>query len=354
MGLDARERPCFWSPMSRLRSSIKLAGWWLLRLVGAVCRFAAILWGAAAIWYWSVPMAWLLALAFAGLGIWALWFRRDRASFIVFACAFLALAAYWTSLRPQNDRDWSPDVAVTPRATIEGDRVRIAGVRNFDYRSRDEFTERWETREVLLSKLSGVDYLVSHWTARPGLMAHTFLSFVFEDAPPVCISVEARRERGERYQAVRSMFKHYELAYVVGDERDLVRLRTDFRGEKVFLYRLLLTPLGMRQLFLDYLAGINALAEEPQFYHLLSNNCTTNIQKHARAPGATSPFIWRVLMNGLSDHYLYDIGGLDRSLPFEELKRRSLVSPAAKAARNSEDFSRKIREGLPGLGASRM
>jgi hypothetical protein len=335
--------------MSGYRIVFMQAGWWLLRLIGAVCRLLVILWGAAAIWYWSVPMAWLVALAFIVLGSWALWIKRDRVSFAVFACAFLALVAYWISVRPRNDRDWSPDVAVAPRAEIEGDRVRITGFRNFDYRSRDDFTERWETREISLSKLIAVDFLVSYWTPEPGIMAHTFLSFVFEDAPPVCVSVEARKERGESYKAVRSMFKHYELAYVVGDERDIVRVRTDIRGEKVFLYRLRLTSVGMRRLFLDYLAGMNLLADHPQFYHLLSNNCTTNIQQHARAPGATSPFVWRILLNGLTDHYIYDIGGLDLSLPFEELKSRSFISPAAKEARNSEDFSRKIRAGLPAM-----
>lgn len=327
-------------------------GWWLARFLGVACRVVVILWGAAAIWYWSVPMAWLVALLFIALGCRALWIGRDHVSFAVFACAFLTLVAYWTSLRPRNDRDWSPDVAVTPAAQIEGDRVRITGFRNFDHHTREDFTERWEAREVALSKLVAVDLLLSYWTPEPGNMAHTFLSFVFEDAPPVCISVEARKERGEVYRAVRSMFKHYELAYVVGDERDIVRVRTDIRGEKVFLYRLQLTPLAMRRLFLDYLAGMNELAARPQFYHLLSNNCTTNIRKHTRAPGFTSPFIWRMLLNGLSDSYIYDVGGLNRSLPFAELKKRSFISPAAKAAQNSEDFSRRIREGLPGFDAA--
>ena len=148
---------------------------------------------------------------------------------------FLVIAWY-ASIQPSHDREWRPEVAVMPRAMIDGDRVRITGVRHFDFRTRDDFTIRHEEREVLLSHLTSVDFYISYWAEGP--VGHTFLSFNFDNADPVCISIETRPEVGEGFAPVASMFKQFELIYVVGDERDLVRLRTNFRDEEVFLYRI--------------------------------------------------------------------------------------------------------------------
>ena len=220
-----------------------------------------------------------------------------------------------------------------PRAYIDGDRVRITGVRNFEYRSRDDFTVHYEEREVSLSHLVAVDFFVSYWM--PGPVGHTFVSFIFDNAPPLCISIETRPEVGEAFAPVASMFKQFELIYVVGDERDLVGSRTNHRDEDVFLYRILAPPENVRRLFLVYLERINALAEQAEFYNLLSDNCTINIIRYANAAGRTGRFDLRHLLNGLIDRYLYSTGRIDTSLPFEELRRRSRITQAAQAARRA-------------------
>jgi hypothetical protein len=179
------------------------------------------------------------------------------------------------------------------------------------------------------------------------MMGHTFVSFIFDNAAPVCISIEARKEKGEPYSPVASMFKQYELVYVIGEERDIVGVRTHHRNESVFRYPLRIKPEGARRLFLDYLKSVNALAEQPVFYHLLSNNCTNNIKRHAAQEGKDNPFFWRVLLNGYADSLIYDLGGMDTSLAFAELKARSLINPAALAGSLDEDFSRRIRANLP-------
>ncbi len=232
-----------------------------------------------------------------------------------------------------------------PRATIDGDRVHITGVRNFDYRSRNDFTVRYEERDIRLSHLQGIDFYVSYFTEGP--VGHTFLSFIFDDAPPLSISIETRPEIGEGFAPVASMFKQFELIYVVGSERDLVGVRTNHRGEPVYLYRLNASADDARRLLLIYLARINELADHPEFYNLLTNSCTINIIRYANAAGREGRFDIRHLLNGLIDSYLYHSGRINTDLPFDELRRRSLINPAAQAADAGPDFSERIRASLP-------
>ena len=232
-----------------------------------------------------------------------------------------------------------------PRVTIDGDRVHIAGVRNFEYRSLIDFAVRYEEREVQLSHLIDLDFFVSYWSE--GLVGHTFLSFIFDNAPPLSISIETRPEVGEGFNPVASLFKQFELIYVVGDERDLVRVRTNYRKETVYLYRLNSPPDDVRRLLMVYLKRINELADQPEFYHLLSNSCTINIIRYMNAAGRAGRFDIRHLLNGMIDSYLYHSGRVDTTLPFDELRRRSRINEAALAADDAPDFSARIRASLP-------
>jgi hypothetical protein len=331
-------------------------GWGLLssafRRLIAAARFVffalLVLWGTLAIYYSNLPWGWarlVLALAFAAFSIWALWLSQRRHARWAFAAVFVAVAAWWVAIPPSHDRNWRPEVAVMPRAVIDGDRVRISGVRNFEYRSRNDFTVRHEERELLLSDLAGIDFYVSYWSE--GLVGHTFLSFIFHNAPPLSISIETRPEVGEGFNPIASIFKQFELIYVVGDERDIVGVRTNQRAETTYLYPLN-TPVGnARQLLLIYLERINQLADKPEFYHLFSNSCTINIVRYANASGRVGRFDIRHLFNGLVDSYLYHSGRVDTSLPFDELRRKSLINEAAQAAEGAADFSARIRAVLP-------
>jgi len=233
-----------------------------------------------------------------------------------------------------------------PQAIIDGDRVRITGVRNFEYYGKDDFKVRYQEREVSLSRLTSVDLFVSYFMAGP--VAHTFLSFDFDNAPPVCISIETRPEIGQSFSPIASLFKQFELIYVVGDERDLVRVRTNYRHEQVYLYHIRMSSEMARRLFRIYLTRINELAQRPEFYHLLSNSCTINIVRYARAAGKVGGFDIRYLLNGLVDSYVYCIGAVDTALPFAELRRRSRINDAAQAADDAPDFSQRIRASVPG------
>ena len=274
-----------------------------------LCLAVPLVWATLAIYYSNLPWGAVritLAAVFAAFAIWALWFSRQRRMFVLTVILFSGVVVWWISIRPSHDRNWRPEVAVMPRATIEDDRVHLTGVRDFQYRSRNDFTVRYQERDVLLSHLVALDFYVSYFTEGP--VGHTFLSFIFDNAPPLSISIETRPEVGEGFAPVASLFKQFELIYVVGDERDLVGVRSNHRGEPVYLYRLNASADDARRLFLVYLARINELADHPEFYHLLTNSCTINIVRYANAAGRGGGFELRHLLNGLVDGYLYELG----------------------------------------------
>jgi hypothetical protein len=321
---------------------------WLVAGLWFLLRVLLIAWAGLAIYYSNLPSAELrlaLAVAFAAFATWVLWLSRERRMFVVLGLLYFAVGAWWIVIPPSHDRPWRPEVAVMPRAFIDGDRVRLTGVRDFDYRSRNDFTVRYEEREVSLSDLKGLDFYVSYFMEGP--VGHTFLSFIFDNAPPLSISIETRPEVGEGFAPIASMFKQFELIYVVGSERDLVGVRTNHRREPTYLYRLNTSPDDARRLLLVYLERINELANRPEFYHLLSNSCTINIIRYANAAGREGRFDIRHLLNGLIDSYLYHSGRVDTTLPFDELRRRSLINEAAQAADDAPGFSERIRASLP-------
>jgi hypothetical protein len=307
-----------------------------------------VAWATLAIYYSNMPWLWLrvvLAAAFAAFSILAFFLSRRRWLGLAAIALFLGVVVWWIAIPPSHDRPWRPEVAVMPRASIEGDRVHITGVRNFDYSSRNNFAVRYEEREIQQSHLTGLDFYVSYWSEGP--VAHTFVSFIFDNAPPLCISIETRPEVGEGFNPIASLFKQFELIYVVGDEHDLVGVRANHRHERVYLYHLNTSADDARRLLLIYLARINELADRPEWYHLLTNSCTINIIRYANAAGREGRFDFRHLLNGLIDSYLYHSGRVDTRLSFEELRRRSLINDAAQAADDEADFSERIRASLP-------
>jgi hypothetical protein len=334
--------------LGRSRALLARSFGWLIATIRFVCWAALVVWASLAIYYSNLPSAGLrlgVAIAFAAFAVWAVWLSRRPRMYMVVIALLLGVAGWWIFIPPSHDRPWRPEVAVMPRAFIDGDRVRLTGVRNFDYRSRNDFTVRYEEREVQLSHLTALDFYVSYFM--PGPVGHTFVSFIFDNSPPLSISIETRPEIGESFAPVASMFKQFELIYVVGDEHDLVGVRANYRHEAVYLYRLNTSPDDVRRLLQVYLARINELADRPEYYHLLTNSCTINIVRYANAAGRVGSLDLRHLLNGLIDGYLYNSGRIDTTLPFEELRQRSHINEAAQAANDAPDFSQRIRASLP-------
>lgn len=259
----------------------------------------------------------------------------------------------WAALqlrRPATDRNWNADNARMPEVEFAGSAVTVRNVRNFDWRTTTEFTPRWEDRSYDLDRLESVWFLVEPFGDFRG-PAHTFVSFGFADSVRgteyVAISVELRKEVGESYHPVRGLFREYELAYVVGDERDLVRLRSNVRRDSVFLYRVQATPEQGRTLFRAMLERADRLRTAPEFYHTLTSSCTTNIVDHVNAISPSKvPFSYKVLLPAYADELAYDIGLLDTSRTFASLRDGALINPVAQAAHDDPEFSKLIRAGL--------
>jgi hypothetical protein len=267
--------------------------------------------------------------------------RPRRAVPVAVAALILGVFGWWLTLQPRQYRDWKPEVALLPYATREGEVVTVHHVRHFDYRSEEDFTPCYETRRLDLRELRGVDLFVTYWGSP--YMAHPILSFDFGEDGRICFSIETRPRRGQAYSAIRGLYRQFELTCVVADERDVIRLRTNFRkGEDVYLYQLK-APLA-RQAFLEYLQTVNDLHETPRWYHAIADNCTSAIRQQ-RSASERVPWDWRMRVNGLADQVLYERGYLEtRSLPFAELKRRAHINLRAQAADAAPDFSQRIRQ----------
>ncbi len=257
----------------------------------------------------------------------------------------LVVLGWWLSLEPRNDRNWIKENERQATITFDGDLVHIKDVRNFVWRSDTDFDAAWEDRTYDLSKLRAADLLFSEWGAP--MIAHTIMSWEFEDGQHLAISIETRKEVGEEYSAVLGFFRQFELFYAVADERDVIGVRTNVRGETDHLYRLSASPERARRLLVDYLEHIDDLETHPRWYNALTQNCTTTIVRHVR--DLDGGFAWdkRILTNGTADAMLYLREAIDTTLPFEELRRRSNITEAARAAGRSENFSAAIRRGLP-------
>lgn len=311
------------------------------------------LWGALAIYYSDLSSATLrttLSWAFVLGSITVLLFLRPwRWAVGVLFVVFAGVLLWWLSIPPSQNRDWQPDVAALASAEFDGDRVTIRNIRNNDYRTETDYTVRYYDKTFDLSKLQTADLFISFWGSP--YIAHTIMSFGFADNDYVAISIETRKTKDEEYSAIKGFFKQYELIYIVSDERDVVRLRTNYRGEDVYLYRLNARPTLVRDVFRDYFTYINHLQQHPEWYNALTHNCTTAIRGHVVPHTVVHSWpSWKLLINGYLDGRLYEIGAIDQSLSFPDLKARSLINARARAAGDTPDFSKKIRLGLPGMG----
>ena len=289
----------------------------------------------------AIAIAILTLVAIAGLATRQ---RRGR-SIALFTLLFAALLLWWSGIKPANDRDWQSDVAVLPAAEIDGSRITVRNIRNFDYRSETDYTPAYYDRQFDLDKLSGVDLVAVYWMG-PAI-AHVFLSFAFADGEHLAISIETRKERNEDYSTIKGFFRQYELFYVVADERDVIRLRTNYRQdppEDVYVYRVGGSLDSGRRLFLEYMQRINTLNAQPEFYNTLTTNCTTNIWTNTHVNDSRLPFSWKILASGYVPQYLHEQGRLAESqLPFAEIQQQALVNARARAADQAPDFSHRIR-----------
>jgi hypothetical protein len=280
----------------------------------------------------------------AALG--ALFVRRWRwLAIVAYTVLCTGLAVLWSSIEPTNERNWQPEVALLPWATIAGDRVTVHNIRNFDYRSETDFTPAYYDKSFDLQDLRSVDVVTSYWMG-PAI-AHVFVSFGFAGDDYLAISIEVRKAKGAEYSTLKGFFRQYELVYIAADERDIIRLRTNYRRdppEDVYIYRANGSIEAGRRLFLEYMHRMNALRTQPEFYNTLTTNCTTNIWMNTHVNAGRVPLSWKILVSGYVPEYLYEQRRLETmGLSFPELQQRAHVNARAQAADTAADFSRRIR-----------
>jgi len=329
----------------------------------SILRFAAMLlatlllglpsaWGALALWYQAPGGQFKIGMialwtAFSLGVIVALWQGRSGAAFLSFAIAFGILAIWWQRISPSNDRQWADDVAQITSGSLDGNRVTLKNVRNFDWRSTDDYTQRWETRVYDLESLSSVDMIMSYWDG--WAIAHMLISFGFDDGQHVAFSVEVRRQKNQTYSEIGGFFKRDGLSIIAADERDVIRVRTNIRGEDDYLYRIRMPLSAMRSLFLGYVEQADGLLDTPRFYNTITVNCTTLVYHMMKRIVGYLPWSYRLLFTGYLPAYVYRVGGLDQRFTLEELRSLGRITDRARRSDRSSTFSADIRQGIPAI-----
>lgn len=312
---------------------------------------SSAIWGAFALWYQAPggqTLKTLIVLLWATLSIAllvALWQGRTAVCLLAFAVAFGGLLVWWQRIAPSNDRIWADDVAQMTTGTVDRNRVTLHQVRNFDWRSNTDYTQRWETRHYDLDRLHSVDMIMSYWTG-PAI-AHMLISFGFDDGEHVVFSVEIRREKHEIFSAIGGFFKEFELSIIAADERDVIRLRTNVRGEDAYLYRMRMPVPAMRSLFLGYIDEANSLVRTPRFYNTITVNCTMLVYHMMQRIVGYLPLDYRLVFSGYLPEYVYRVGGLDQRFPLAALRASGRITDRAKKTDRSGSFSADIRQGIP-------
>jgi len=340
--------------VSRAKSSARRR---LARLVTGFAVLVLTAWGVLALWYqapqpavrWIALALWTAAGLSMVVALTGLPGRRTRNfTAVVFASAVAILAGWWSTLQPSHQRLWADDVARLLEARIDGNQVDLENVRNFEWRSETDYSPRWENRTYELDRLRSADLVLSYWMGPH--IAHTLVSFGFDGGERIVFSVEIRKERHESFSTVGGFFRQFEQVLVAADERDILRTRSNVRGEDVYLYRLQMDQANVRALFLEYLRAANELRRSPRFYNTLTSNCTTVVFELARLIAPTLPLDYRLLVSGRFAEYARDLHGLTPGYRYAELQSLGHINERALAADVSgRDFSMAIRQGVPGI-----
>lgn len=333
-----------------------MIGRMMLIAVMALVTFCSGAWGTLALWY-QLPggtIARTIGSAIWAIGVIALVTlainRRSWLPLGAYAVMYAVLLLWWASIAPSNQRIWADDVSRLLTGTVEGSQVTLSNVRDFSWRSDEDYDAHWETRRYDLDHLASADAVLSYWGS--AAIAHAMISFGFDDGSHVVFSVEIRKKRGQQYSAIGGFFKQFETILVAADERDIIRVRTNVRGEDDYLYPLRMDKAAMRELFLSYVQAANRLAVTPAFYNTITSNCTTIVYRMARQIEPGLPRDFRLLLTGYLPGYLYKVGALDRSVPVDELRRRGRITERARDSKPGDDFSRAIRIGVDESGGA--
>lgn len=322
----------------------------IVRLLLSLVLLLSSAWGSLALYYRAEPNSLLLWIGLwvlaSLLGFYLLWWQKLRWAVLWAVLCCLPLGLWWQQIEPSNERDWADDVAEMTYGSIQDDQLTLHNVRNFAWQSDSDYQVRWETREYDLSKLQTLDITLSYW-GLPAI-AHTLVSFGFSDGQQLLFTIEIRKERHEQFSEIGGFFKEFELSILAADERDALGVRSNARGEDLYLYKVNLSPKAIRQLLEAYVASANELREQPRFYNTLTLNCTTVIFDMLSQIVGGLALDYRLLATGYLPSYMAEVGGLQPGYSLEQLQTAGRITERAQQANHAPDFSAQIRSGVPG------
>lgn len=320
----------------------------LWKILNFVVWLSLFLWCSGIVFFcfFETPLwQWSCLGTFIGLNLFFIClYRKQRLSFWIPLGIYFGLCLFYAIIQPSNNRIWEDSWSQMPMVQLEGDRITVTNLRDFHYRSTQDFEINYIQKSYRLSRLQGLDLVLSYWGS-PAI-AHVMLSFNFGEDGHLVISAETRLEKGEKQGTLPGIFKRYEILYILGTEEDLFQLRTHHRKEQLYLYKTNATAEATRTIFLDFAKRINRLREEPEFYNLITYNCLFSLLPSLRIVSPEARWHIQWLQNGYIDYFAFNNHVLARQPheSFEEFKKRSLVTGKFDHLKPGENYSQKIRD----------
>ena len=349
------------TPVHKKAKILKTLGLYSEKLLLNIIFFALLI-ITLLLYFWSIPSLYFIlpwiwlkisgSIFFAvGAPAALILLKPRRQTFFVIAATTITITVWQQSIPPTNNRDWQVSVARLPQLTVNGNDVRISNIRNFDYRSETDFTPRYYSRDFKLDEIKSLDYILSYWDGNKAI-AHTIFSFGFKNGDYLAVSVETRIAKEQKQSLLSGIFNQYGIIYILSDERDVLRLRSNFRKEQVYLYRVKIDHIKLQKIFLKIVKQAADLQKHPRFYNTLKQNCLTTLLEDLRhAQGKQYHYDYRFIMNGYSDELLYDKNILiTGGLPFKKLRERRHINQYVENAPDAAiNFSQKIRPPNSGM-----
>ncbi len=325
----------------------------IFQVFGYLIYGIVALWCFGAVWYSNLPWEWLritAALIFAALTIFLAILAQKRPKTAIPCALALLIGVYvwWELIPASNEGDWMVSYSRMPYAAIHKNEMVIHNIRDFQYRTPEDFTVKYITEAYNINDLRTVDLAYSYWDGNKAV-AHTMLSFGFSDGRHLVISSETRMKKGQKQNAIKGLYKQYQTMFILGTEDDLFKLRSNYRKEKLYVYPTSLTPEDVRILFLDLISQVNRYHEKPEFYNTIVFNCTTSLIPSIRKVRPARKFDIRLCLNGYSDRLAFEGGGIKHrpGISFEDYKKAHQVDQYLKDFKPGDNYSQAIRpEGI--------
>ena len=331
----------------------------LMHFIFSIFVVLSSIWLCLAIWI-QQPGGWLISrlciavwivFALSILGIYFTHFFSRRKDILIYIIAFLVSLFWYFNIPAQQNLDWSPDVERILSYEKNGDIVTLHNIRDFNWKSEQDYDVHWDTRTYNLNEIEGINILTSYWMGPQ--IAHTLVSFDFKNQAPLVFSLEIRKEKSESFSAIGGFFRQFELSLIAADEKDIVYTRSNVRGEQVYFFPIKMGEKERKELFLEYLKKSDELRKKPKWYNTLTSNCTTLVFDMIQAIEPHElPKDYRLIASGYLPNYLYDLGALDQQWTMKQWYKNAHINPRTQEFSHfkypsSHNFSEVIRLGLP-------